>query len=92
MATRVQLVSAGMAEMLNSAGVAAAMMSRAQRVRDVAQGLAPVDTGTYRQSIVAYAARTDRAVARVTATVYYAPAVEADHGVLQRALDAAGGS
>lgn len=92
MPTRVELNSAGMRAMLNSPGIAAAMMARATRVRDVARGLAPVESGRYRASITVYAARTDRAVARVGSHVPYAAAVEADHGVLQRALDAAGGS
>ncbi|MGL5828193.1 MAG: hypothetical protein ACRC0L_01330 [Angustibacter sp.] len=90
MTSKFRLNSAGMAELLVSAGLAADMMARAERVAESVRGSAPVATGTYRASIRTQAVVTDRAVARVVADVPYAPAVEADTGTLLRALDAAG--
>lgn len=73
-------------------GVEAVLDSRAQRVESTAQGLAPVATGAYRDSIHVETDRTDRMVKRVVADAPHAFIVEARDGVLARSLDAAGGS
>lgn len=90
-AARVTLNHAGMRALLHSAGVRADLHARAERVAAAARGVAPVDTGAYRDSIHVTNDTTDRAVARVNASVDYALAVEADTRTLGRALDAAGG-
>lgn len=88
----VKLISAGMRALLNSSGVRADMMRRAERVASAARSSAPVATGAYRNSIRAVSATTDRAVGRAVASVPYALVVEARTGNLARSLDAAGGS
>lgn len=87
--TKVVLHSSGVKAMLTSSGVASDMQARAERVADAARSAAPVASGAYRDSIEAYTVTTDRAVGRAGAGVEYAFIVEAAHGVLARALDAA---
>lgn len=88
MSVRVVLNHAGVAELLKSAGVASELEERGNRVLATARALAPVVTGEYRDSL---AAETDehptRVVVHVLAGVSYAMDVEAEHGVLARALD-----
>lgn len=79
-------------ELLKSSGVRALVNDRAERVLSAAQSGAPVETGTYRGSLHIEQVTTDRAVARVIASVDYAHVVEANTGNLARAIDAAGGS
>lgn len=88
---RVKLNSAGMQSLLNDPKVAAELARRMGPVLAQAQANAPVDTGTYRDSLHIEAAVTDRVVARVVSDVDYALNVEAGTGNLARALDAAGG-
>ena len=59
---------------------------RAHRVADQARADAPVVSGAYRNGITVE--RVDGQV-RVGSTVRYAKYVEADHGTLARAVDAA---
>lgn len=79
-------------EVLNSGGTRAFVTERAARVLAQAKSQAPVDTGAYQASLHIEQATTDRAVARVVASVPYAHIVEARSGVLARSIDAAGGS
>lgn len=87
---KVVLISAGMRDLLNDPGIAADMRRRAERGAEAARGSAEVETGTYRDSITAWSATTDRAVGRFGSDVDYADIVEANTGNLARALDAAG--
>lgn len=71
-------------------GVSALLHSKAQAVLSAAQGSAPVDSGAYSASLHIEEDHTDRMVVRVVASVPYSHVVEANDGVLGRALDAAG--
>lgn len=88
---RVKLIDSGMRALLSDPGVAADLASRAESVAEAARASAPVETGAYRDSIHVEADHTDRVVARVVADVPYATRVEAGHGTLTSALDAAAG-
>ncbi len=92
MARRVQvdLDSAGMAELLNSAGVRAHLADLADVALASAVGLAPVETGAYRDGLGRESATTDRAVERVVASAGHSLVVEARTGTLARALAATG--
>lgn len=92
MAARVAftLRGAGVDELLHSDGVRADLARRADAVLSAAQSSAPVESGAYRAGLERVSATTDRAVERVAATVRHSLAVESRHGVLARALDAAG--
>lgn len=89
---KVTLRPDGMKALLNDPGVAAEVHRRAEAVAARARASAPVASGAYRDSIHVQDARTDRAVARVVASVPYALLVESKTGNLTRALDAAGGA
>lgn len=90
---RVKLNSAGMAELLNSAGVRQDLTARAERVLDAAQADPHDATGTYEASLHIEQATTDRAVVRVASDdVPKAFVLESRYGILARALDAAGGA
>lgn len=91
MRAKVRLNRPGMAALLRSAGVAQEMERRAQRVADLARGLAPVVTGEYHDSIHVELAVTDRVVGRVVSRVPYALYLEARRRPLGRAIDAARG-
>jgi hypothetical protein len=82
--------SRGIKEILNSGAVRDMLTAKAEPVLAAAQSSAPVASGAYLESLHIEQATTDRAVVRVVADVPYATAVEADHGTLARALDAAG--
>lgn len=83
--TRVRLTR-GMRDLLKDDGVRDYLTALAQQVLDAAESAAPVATGDYRDSLQIIQATTDRAAVAVGATVPYAMAVEARHGVLSRAL------
>lgn len=95
--TTVRLNRAGMAALLRSEGVRADLERRANAVKDAADRDASWDqlvsgepgTETVPISVVTEV-HTDRWVAQVRANHPAAAAVEAKHGVLNRALDAAG--
>lgn len=91
MALKLKLSSGGMDALLKSADVRADITERAQRVLAAAQADASgyVVTGNYYNSLQVVQDTTDRAVARVTSTAPHAHLVEAAHGTLARALDAA---
>lgn len=91
MAVKVKLKSAGMRELLKSAGVGADLKRRAEGVAATARASAPVDSGEYASSIsVVVEQHTDRVVAHVVATAPHSMLVEANTGNLARALDSAG--
>lgn len=78
----------GVKELLTSPGVNAALLDIAEEVADTARGLAPVDSGEYKRSIIArlVEGRSERSAAEVAAEVEYATAVEARDRVLGRSL------
>lgn len=91
-AAKVKLNGRTMAQLLKSDDVRDALTARAQRVLSSAQSDAPVKTGTYKAGLEIIQDTTDRAVVRVAGTAPHSHLVEARHGVLARALDAAGGA
>jgi hypothetical protein len=82
----------GIGELLKSAEVRAALTARAERSLAKAKADAPVKSGEYRDGLHLVQDTTDRAVVRVAGSTQHDWYVEATHGVLARALDAAGGS
>ena len=89
--SRVRLNHQGMGELLVSKGVRDMLTERMDRVAAKAKADAPVTSGGYQRSIHVEQDTTDRAAVRVVADAPYAMRVEASHGILSRALDAAGG-
>jgi hypothetical protein len=89
MAATFRLDHGGMRALLRSPGVRADLQRRAESVASAARAAAPVQSGAYRNSIHVQSDTTDRAVARVVATVPYAVEVEFDTRTLGRALDGA---
>ena len=89
MATKVRLNGAGMRELLNSPEVRAALMPAAQRVLAAAKADPHDDTGAYERGLHIEQATTDRAVVRVVSGDWKGHIMEANYGVLTRALDAA---
>lgn len=89
---RVELNHAGMEQLLKSAELAAHLRDRGARVADAIRATAPVITGQYRDGVTVIEEVTDRAVVRIGSTAPYADQVEAEHGTVARALDAAGGA
>lgn len=88
---RIDLEPSGMRELLKSAGVKAELQRRGERVLAAARAAAPVDTGAYKASLrLEVDEHPTRAAVHVGASVDYGMEVEADHGTLSRALDAAG--
>jgi hypothetical protein len=76
----------------NSAEVWDQLNKHAEAVVDAARDIAPVETGTYRDSIkIEKKAAEHRLVAVVVADVPYGMVVEGRQGVLNKALRAAGG-
>lgn len=93
MATKVKWNDRAVQEYLDGEhGVEDSLERRASRVEQAAKSSAPVASGAYRDSLHVETAHTDRMVKRVVSDVPHAFAVEARHGVLAKALDAAGGS
>lgn len=89
MARRVKLNYAEVGVLLRSAKVRSILTDYAQPVLAAAKASAPVATGEYRDSLHIEQIETDRAVVRVASDSDHAWIVEAKHGVLARALDAA---
>ncbi|QCB93301.1 hypothetical protein [Cellulomonas shaoxiangyii] len=81
---KIKLNSPGMRDVLNSAGVRAALREEARPILAEAQRIAPEDTGAYKASLRIVDATTDRAVVRVVATDRKALVIEARSGVLSR--------
>ena len=89
---KVKLNSAGMKELLNSPGVRADLTRRMGPVLAAAKADPHDDTLAYQNGLYIWQATTDRAVVRVVSGDYKGPILEAEYGVLARALDAAGGA
>jgi hypothetical protein len=89
MATRITLNSAGMKALLNSGEVRAMLTGHAEGVLAAAQADPHDDSGDYERSLHIEQATTDRAVVRVVADVPYSHVLEANYGILARALDSA---
>lgn len=92
MAARVRLKSSGMAALLKSSSVRAELTKRAERVLAAAQADPHDDTGAYEAGLHIEQATTDRAVVRVVSGDFKGHILEANYGILSRALDSAGGS
>lgn len=90
---RVALNGAGVRALLTDPGVQADLQRRADAVLREAQATAPRKTGHYADGLFTMAethtGRSSRAAVHVGARADYSLAVEATHGVLTRALDAA---
>lgn len=86
---RIKLNHGGMAALLKSSGVRADLTSRMNRALSAARGSAPVATGAYRDGLHIVQATTDRAVVRLAGGTDHDLIVEANHGVLSKALDSA---
>lgn len=92
MAARTKLNSPGMAALLKSSGVRAELTKRAERVLAAAQADPHDDTGAYEAGLHIEQDTTDRAVVRVVSGDFKGHILEANYGILSRALDSAGGS
>lgn len=92
MATRVKLKSSGVEALLKSSGTRSVITDKAEAVLAAATADAAnyIVTGNYYGGLEVQQDTTDRAVARVVGTAPHSHLVEADHGTLARALDAAG--
>lgn len=90
--TKVRLNSPGMAALLKSSEVRALLTEKAERVLAAAQADPHDDTGAYEAGLHIEQAETDRAVVRVVSGDFKGHILEANFGILSRALDAAGGS
>lgn len=91
--TKVVLNEAGLNQLLRDPGVRADVDRRAEQVLDAARAEAPVHTGEYRDRlhIEHVTAANGIESVRVTAGTDHDIYVEAEHGTLAKALDAAGG-
>lgn len=93
MAARVKLNSKAVQALLDGEqGVRELLMARAERVLASAEANAPVKTGDYKSRLAISEDHTDRLVLRVGSSAPHAHLVEAEHGTMARALDAAGGA
>ena len=79
-----------MKALLTSGEVRAELTKRANRVLAAAQADPHDDTGAYESGLHIEQATTDRAVVRVVSGDFKGHILEADYGILARALDAAG--
>lgn len=93
MAAKITLNHKSVQDLLDGdGGVREILMERAQRVLAKAQVDAPVQTGNYKSGLGISEDHTDRLAIRVGSNSPHAHLVEAKHGTMARALDAAGGS
>lgn len=83
---KLRLISPGMRDLLNSAGVRAYLTTLAGPVLARAQAGAPIDTGRYRASLRIIQDTTDRAVVRVGSSDPDAMIIEARTGNLARSV------
>lgn len=87
--TKVIIHHGGMAELLKSAGVRARLTEAAQPVLAAAKADPHDDTGAYEAGLHIEQAVTDRAVVRVVSGDWKGHILEAEYGILARALDSA---
>lgn len=92
MAARVRLKSSGMAALLRSGEIRAILTPRAERVLAAAKADPHDDTFAYENGLHIEQDTTDRAVVRVVSGDRKGHILEANYGILSRALDSAGGS
>lgn len=92
MARVTKLNSAGMKQLLNSPAVRAELTRRAQPILAAAKADPHDDTGACENGLHIAQATTDRAVVRVVSGDWKGHILEAEYGILARALDAAGGT
>lgn len=85
----VKLNHAGIGELLKSEEVRIYITRVAMDVWARAQATAPVDSGAYRDGLHIEQEETDRVVVRVRGNTDHDWYVEAEHGTLARAMDAA---
>lgn len=87
-----KLNSGGIGELLHSGEVEAMLSGKMAAALSTAQANAPVKTGAYRAGLhLEVVQHPTRVVVRVAGSTDHDMIVEADHGTLARALDAAGG-
>lgn len=92
MATKVVLNPAAFTALRHHPGVVAEMQRRGEVVLNAAKSKAPVRSGKYVNGLYVTTDRhPTRTVAHVVASAKHSMAVEARHGVLTRAIDAAQG-
>lgn len=89
MPRNVELNHSGMADLLKSAEVRAMLTTKAERVLAAAKADPHDDTGAYESGLHIEQATTDRAVVRVVSGDWKGHIMEANYGVLSRALDSA---
>ena len=85
------LSSPGMQQMLNEGWVRSALTPYAERVLAAAQADPHDETGEYESGLMIEQATTDRAVVRVVATDWKSHILEANFGILARALSGGAG-
>lgn len=85
--SNVELNKAGMAALLKSSDVRAFVTERAERVLSAAQADPHDDSGDYEAGLRIDQDTTDRAVVRVVSGDWKGHIMEANYGVLSRALD-----
>lgn len=86
---KVALNHGGMAALLKSGEVRAELTARAERVLSAAKADPHDDTGAYENGLHIEQDTTDRAVVRVVSGDWKGHIMEANYGVLARALDSA---
>lgn len=91
MARKVTLLHPGMAELLNSAEVRAEITARMQPALQAAINDPHDDTYAYENGLHLEQGTTDRAVVHLVSGDFKGYILEAEYGILSRALDAAGG-
>lgn len=90
---RIALNHKAMQAMLDGGnGVRELLRGKAEAVANAGRSNAPVLTGNYRDRIEVREEHTDRIAFRIGSTSPHAHLVEAKHGTMARALDAAGGA
>lgn len=90
---RIKLNSAGIQSYLDGGGgVDSLLRARAERVLAAAKADPHDDTGAYENGLHIEEVHTDRLVVRVVSGDYKGHILEANYGILSRALDSAGGA
>lgn len=84
--SRFELNSRGMEDLLTSSEVRSELTSRAERVLAAAQADPHDDTGAYEAGLRIEQDTTDRAVVRVVSGDFKGHILEAEYGILARAL------
>lgn len=88
--TRLKINQRNVDNLVNAPGVQRDVHDRGERMHNQARAIAPVATGEYRDNL--HLEDGPDGSVRLVSDVDHTFVVEADHGVLARSLDAAGGS